>query len=49
MILSNKKYERLKRRDRRVLRSEDMPQELVDAILNAEPPADTRRYDSEAQ
>ena len=48
-IISIEEYERLKRRDRQVLITEQMPQQLADAILNAEPPADTKRYDSEAQ
>lgn len=49
VIMSIEEYERLKRQDRQVLMTEQMPQQLADAILNAEPPADTKRYDSEAQ
>ena len=48
VIISIEEYERLKRQDRQVLMTEQMPQQLADAILNAEPPADTKRYDSEA-
>ena len=37
VMISIEEYERLKRRDRQVMRSEDMPQDLADAILHAEP------------
>ena len=49
VIISIEEYERLKRRDRQVLMTEQMPQQLAYVILNAEPPADTKRYDGEAQ
>ena len=37
VMLSLKEYERLKRRDRQVIRTEDLDDETLDAILNAEP------------
>lgn len=37
VMLSLKEYERLKRRDREVIRTEDLDDETLDAILNAEP------------
>ena len=42
-------YERLKRRDREVMRSEDMPQDLAEAILKAEPPEESKRFDHEVR
>lgn len=38
VMLSLKEYERLKRRDREVIRTEDLDDETLDAILNAEVP-----------
>ncbi|HEU4961025.1 MAG TPA: type II toxin-antitoxin system Phd/YefM family antitoxin [Sphingomonas sp.] len=35
VMLSLKEYERLKRRDRQVIRTEDLDDETLDAILNA--------------
>jgi predicted transcriptional regulator len=37
----------LKRRDRKVYRTGDAPQDLVEAILTARPPRGTRRFDDE--
>ena len=37
VMISLKEYERLLRRDRQVLRTEDLDDETLDAILNAEP------------
>lgn len=37
VMLSLKEYERLKRRDREVIRTEDLDDETFEAILNAEP------------
>ncbi len=37
VMLSLKEYERLKRRDRQVIRTEDLDDETLEAILNAEP------------
>lgn len=36
VMISLKEYERLKRRDREVIRTEDLDDETLDAILNAE-------------
>jgi prevent-host-death family protein len=49
VMISIEEYERLKRRDRQVMQSEDMPQELADAILHAEPSAESKRYDHEVR
>jgi hypothetical protein len=46
-MLSVEEYERLRRRDRQAMRVEDLPDELVDAIAAAEPPAEARRFDDE--
>ena len=48
-MISIEEYERLKRRDRQVMRSEDMPQELADAILQAEPSEESKLYDHEVR
>ncbi len=37
VMLSLHEYERLKRRDRQVIRTEDLDDETLDAILSAEP------------
>lgn len=37
VMISLKEYERLKRRDREVVRTEDLDDETLDAILSAEP------------
>ena len=49
VLISIEEYERLKRRDRQVFRTEDMPQDWVDAILAAEPPEATRQFDHEVE
>ncbi|MBR0670533.1 MULTISPECIES: type II toxin-antitoxin system Phd/YefM family antitoxin [Acetobacterales] len=49
VLLSIEEYERLKRRDREVMRSEDMPQDLAEAILKAEPPEESKRFDHEVR
>ena len=48
-MISIEEYERLKRRDRQVMRSEDMPQDLADAILHAEPSEESKLYDHEVR
>lgn len=40
VMLSLDEYERLLRRDRQVIRTEDLDDETLDAILNAEIPAE---------
>ena len=49
VLISVEEYERLKRRDRQVMRTEDAPQDIVDAILNAEIPEDARQFDHEVR
>jgi hypothetical protein len=48
-MISIEEYERLKRRDRQVMRTEDAPQDVVDAILNAAIPEDTKQFDHEVR
>jgi PHD/YefM family antitoxin component YafN of YafNO toxin-antitoxin module len=48
VMISADEYSRLKRRDRQVVRTEDAPQDVVDAILAARPPAVNKRFDHEA-
>ena len=47
VVLSAKEYARLKRRDRRVGRTEDLPEEWIDAVRKAGAPADSAVLDSE--
>ena len=47
VILSAEEYQRLRRRDRRVMGFGDFTQEDIDAIERAEPPADSARFDRE--
>jgi prevent-host-death family protein len=49
VMISVEEYERLKRRDRQVYRTEDAPQELVDAILTARAPKASKRFDDEVR
>lgn len=46
VMLSLKEYERLKRRDREVIRMQDIDDETLAAILNAEIPAEARALDA---
>jgi hypothetical protein len=48
VLLSIEEYERLKRRDRQVFRSEDIPEDLAQAIATARPPEANRQFDDEA-
>jgi prevent-host-death family protein len=48
VMISIEEYERLKRRDRQVFRTEEAPQDVVDAILNAEIPEDAKQFDHES-
>ena len=41
VMLSLNEYERLKRRDRQVIRTEDLDDETLEAILNVEIPAES--------
>lgn len=43
VMLSLKEYERLKRRDREVIRTEDLDDETLNAILTAEIPEEAER------
>ena len=47
VLLSASEYARLKLRDRRVYRTENMPEELMEAIRKAEPPAEAAAFDHE--
>ena len=47
VVLSAPEYARLKRRDRQVYRTGEMPQDLIDAIAKAEPPAEAYAFDHE--
>jgi prevent-host-death family protein len=49
VMMSIEEYERLKRRDRQVFRNEEAPQDVVDAILNAEIPEDAKQFDHEVR
>ncbi|MEY3729699.1 MAG: hypothetical protein RLZZ57_455 [Pseudomonadota bacterium] len=49
VMISIEEYERLKRRDRQVFRTEEAPQDVVDAILNAEIPEDAKQFDHEVR
>ena len=43
VMLSLQEYERLQRRDRQVIRTEDLDDATLEAILNAEIPEESRR------
>ena len=45
VLVSAAEYDRLVRRDRRVYRTGEMPQYLLDAIAKAEPPAEAAELD----
>ena len=47
VLLSADEYARLKRRDRHVYRTGEMPADLMDAIRSAEPPAKASQFDHE--
>lgn len=47
VLLSAAEYERLKRRDRQVYRTHDLPDELIEAIRAAEPAAEALAFDAE--
>ena len=49
VMISIEEYERLKRRDRQLFRTEEAPQDVVDAILNAEIPEDAKQFDHEVR
>lgn len=46
VMISLKEYERLLRRDRQVIRTEDLDDETLDAILNAEIPEEAERLNA---
>ena len=48
VVLSAEEYGRLKRRNREVLRVEDLSMEDLEAIAAAKPPAEAATYDREA-
>jgi PHD/YefM family antitoxin component YafN of YafNO toxin-antitoxin module len=47
VMISTEEYQRLKRRDRRVLRLEDFTEEDIALIEQSEPPEEARQYDHE--
>ena len=46
VMISLKEYERLLRRDRQVIRTEDLDDETLDAILSAEIPEEAERLNA---
>ena len=49
VVLAAEEYYRLKRRDREVLRVEDLTQEDLEAIAQARPPAESAKFDHEVE
>lgn len=47
VLLSAREYDRLKNRDRRVYSIEEIPDKWIEAIANAEPPAEAKAFDHE--
>jgi prevent-host-death family protein len=47
VVVSAAEYERLKRRDRQVFRSEDLPDRVLELIARAEVPAEHAELDDE--
>jgi prevent-host-death family protein len=47
VVLSAEEYARLKRRDRRVGLTEELPEEWIDAVRNAKVPAEFAALDAE--
>lgn len=47
VMISAAEYDRLKRRDRQVFRSEDLPDEVLELIARAEVPAEAAGFDDE--
>jgi prevent-host-death family protein len=47
VVMSAEEYQRLKRRDRQVYRTEDTPAEFIAALHVAEPPAETEQFNGE--
>lgn len=49
VMVSIEEYQRLKRRDRQVLRLEDFTDEMIEAIAKAEPPESSKQFDHEVK
>ncbi|MEE8272804.1 MAG: type II toxin-antitoxin system Phd/YefM family antitoxin [Alphaproteobacteria bacterium] len=49
VVLAAEEYYRLKRRDREVLRVEDLTQEDLEAIAQARPSAESAKFDHEVE
>lgn len=49
VLLSAAEYERLRRRDRQVFRSRELPADLTEAIAQAGPPAEAERFNDECR
>jgi len=47
VLISAEEYERLSRRDRRVYRAHEAPDELIDAIAAAEPPPEADEVEAQ--
>jgi PHD/YefM family antitoxin component YafN of YafNO toxin-antitoxin module len=47
VMLSVEEYERLKRRDREVMRTEDLPEAEIARVAASEPPAEAAAFDDE--
>lgn len=47
VVISAAEYDRLKRRDRKVFQSEDLPDEVLELIAKAEVPAEAAGFDDE--
>nr|WP_254452865.1 type II toxin-antitoxin system prevent-host-death family antitoxin [Roseicella sp. DB1501] len=45
VVISAEEYARLKRRDRRVVRAEELSEAEIEMIARAEPPAETAQLD----
>ena len=49
VLLSAEEFVRMKRRDRTVGLAEDISEEMLEAVLNAKPPAEAAAFDDEVK
>lgn len=49
VMISTEEYQRLKRRDRQVLRLEDFTDEMIEAIARAEPSSEAEAFNHELE
>lgn len=47
VMISAEEYQRLKRRDRQAMKVEDLPDELIEAVEKAQPPAESVQFNAE--